>query len=228
MASVTPVILILGAGANIGQHLARAFAAQGYKVAVTARRVKESDSTADQLNITGDLSDPHSVVDAFSKVKSSLGIPSVVVYNAAAVTPNPPNNPLAIPTVDFSRDLTINTTSVFVAAQQAAEGFAQLPDSASRTFIYTGNACNTIVIPSLMDLSVGKSATAQIIQTAAGAYKDRGFKFYYGDERKADGSPAYGAIDGEAHAKLYLELAEGKTQGPWQQTFVKGVGYKKF
>ena len=53
-------------------------------------------------------------------------------------------------------------------------------------------------------------------------------RFYYGDERQADGSPAYSAIDGEAHAKLYVELAEGKTQGPWQQTFVKGKGYVKF
>ena len=38
----------------------------------------------------------------------------------------------------------------------------------------------------------------------------------------------YRDIDGEAHGKFYLELAEGKVQGPWQQTFVKGVGYKKF
>ena len=55
-----------------------------------------------------------------------------------------------------------------------------------------------------------------------------GYRFYYGDERKADGGPASMDIDGEAHAKLYLELAEGKEQGPWQQTFVKGVGYKYF
>ena len=55
-----------------------------------------------------------------------------------------------------------------------------------------------------------------------------GCRFYYGDERKADGGPASMDIDGEAHAKLYLELAEGKEQGPWQQTFVKGVGYKHF
>ncbi len=52
-------------------------------------------------------------------------------------------------------------------------------------------------------------------------------RFYYGDERKADGSAAMG-VDGEAHGKLYVALAEGKEQGPWQQTFVKGVGYKKF
>jgi hypothetical protein len=37
-----------------------------------------------------------------------------------------------------------------------------------------------------------------------------------------------GAISGDAHAKLYLEFAEGKSQGPWLQTFVKDVGYKHF
>ena len=53
-------------------------------------------------------------------------------------------------------------------------------------------------------------------------------RFYYADERKPDGSAAKSEIDGEAHAKHYIELAETKEQGPWQQTFVKGVGYKKF
>ena len=52
-------------------------------------------------------------------------------------------------------------------------------------------------------------------------------RFYYGDERKADGSAKF-RVDGEAHAKLYWELAEAKTQGPWLQTFVKDVGYKNF
>lgn len=53
-------------------------------------------------------------------------------------------------------------------------------------------------------------------------------RFYYADERNADGSPAFSAIDGPAHAKFYLDLAEETSQGPWQQTFVKGVGYQKF
>jgi hypothetical protein len=35
-------------------------------------------------------------------------------------------------------------------------------------------------------------------------------------------------VDGQAHADLYLKLAEGKTQGPWLQTFVKGSGYVDF
>lgn len=47
------------------------------------------------------------------------------------------------------------------------------------------------------------------------------------DERKADGSAKY-RVDGEAHGKIFLELAEGKGQGPWLQTFVKDVGYQSF
>lgn len=81
MPRTSPVILILGAGPNIGQHVARAFAAKGYKVALAARRLKEADSTTDQVNIPSDFSDPNAVVDAFAKVKEVLDVPSVVVYN---------------------------------------------------------------------------------------------------------------------------------------------------
>ncbi|KAK7420397.1 hypothetical protein QQX98_002820 [Neonectria punicea] len=234
MSSAAPIVLILGAGSNIGQSVARAFAAKGYKTALVARRLKEADSTADQLNIPADLSDPDAVVGAFSKVKAVLGDhPSVVVHNgvhtASSGAPNNPNDPLSIAVADFAKDLSVNVTSTFVAAQQAVLGFAKLPSSASRTFIYTGNILNTdVIIPALLDGGIGKSASAHLIHSAAAAYKDRGYKFYYADERKADGAPAYSAISGEAAAQMYVSLAEGESQGPWQQTFVKGEGYKKF
>jgi hypothetical protein len=53
-------------------------------------------------------------------------------------------------------------------------------------------------------------------------------RFYYVDERKADGSPPYSGISGEAHGTYFVELSEGKEQGPWHQTFVKGQGYTRF
>ena len=77
----SPVILILGAGSNVGQHVARAFSAKGYRVALAARRANEADNTADLVNIPSDLSDPNSVISAFSKVKTLLGVPRVVIYN---------------------------------------------------------------------------------------------------------------------------------------------------
>lgn len=126
MASISPVVFILGAGGNIGHHVARAFAARGYKVALAARSLKEEESTPDRLNIQSDLN--------------------------------------------------VNTVSAFVAAQQALQSFEKLPSSAAQTFIYTGNILNTVTMPPLLDLGVGKSATAHIIESAAAVYGDRGFK----------------------------------------------------
>lgn len=99
-----------------------------------------------------------------------------IVFLAGAVTMNDAKDPLSLPLADFTRDFTINTTSAFVAAQQAVLSFKELPDSAARTFIYTGNITNEIPLAPLLDLGVGKSATAHIIQSAAAAYKDKGYK----------------------------------------------------
>jgi hypothetical protein len=96
---------------------------------------------------------------------------------AGAVTANDAQNPLSLKVEDFERDFKINTTSAFVAAQQAVAAFEKLPESASRTFIYTGNATNVITIAPLLDLGVGKSASAHIIQSASKAYKDKGYKY---------------------------------------------------
>ncbi|KAK9786228.1 putative Short chain type dehydrogenase [Seiridium cardinale] len=227
MPSTSPVVLILGAGPNIGQAVARTFASKGYKVAIAARSLNEADSTDKQLNITSDFANSDDVISTFERVQKVFGIPSVVVYNVSASTLTPPQDPFALPLAALNRDVAINVTSAFVAAQQAASGFAQLPASASRTFIYTGNILNTAILPAFIDQGIGKSAGAHMIWAASAAYQDRGFKFYYGDERKADGSAKY-RVDGAAHADLYWKLAEEKKQGPWLQTFVKGMGYKNF
>ena len=229
MAAKSPVVLILGAGPNIGQAVARTFASKGYKVGLAARSVKEVDSTDDQLNIPSDFSKTDDVVNAFTKVSKVFGIPSVVICNVSASTFSPADDPFALSFADFGRDANINIHSAFVAAQQAVSGFAQLPEasSAARTFIYTGNVLNVAILPRFISQGVGKSGAAHMIWAASAAYKDRGYKFYYADERKADGSPKY-RVDGDAHANLYWELAHAKTQGPWMQTFVQGVGYKKF
>lgn len=86
MATTSKVVLILGAGANVGQHVARQFASQGYKVASISRSAKSSDNTSETVHIAADLSDPESIAGVFSQVKASLGIPSVVVYNGKLLT----------------------------------------------------------------------------------------------------------------------------------------------
>jgi NAD(P)-dependent dehydrogenase (short-subunit alcohol dehydrogenase family) len=81
MSSTSPVVLILGSGSNVGNHVAQTFAEKGYKVALASRSLKEEDSRPDRVHISSDFSDPQSVIKTFSKVRESLGVPSVVVYN---------------------------------------------------------------------------------------------------------------------------------------------------
>jgi NAD(P)-dependent dehydrogenase (short-subunit alcohol dehydrogenase family) len=81
MSKASPIVLILGAGSNVGQHVAQAFRNKGYRTALAARSVKESDNTDEQVYLPSDFSDPNSIVKAFTKLKSSLGVPSVVIYN---------------------------------------------------------------------------------------------------------------------------------------------------
>lgn len=85
MSIPSPIILVLGAGPNIGQSVARAFAAKGYRTALVSRKATEANNTANEIHIQADFTDPSSVVNVFSKVKSLLGMPpSVVVYNGTS------------------------------------------------------------------------------------------------------------------------------------------------
>ncbi|MCJ1311792.1 hypothetical protein MMC25_005465 [Agyrium rufum] len=193
---------------------------------LNSARFLESFKVEGLANIKSDFANSDDVVNAFKRVNDVFGIPSVVVYNVSASTLAPPQDPFGLPLDAFNRDVPINVTIAFFAAQQDAFGFAQLSASPSRTFIYTGNILNVTIIPSFLARGVGKSAGAHMIWAASAAYKDRGFKFYYGNERKVDGTAKY-RVDGGTYTKLYWELAEEKTQGPWMQTFVKGAGYTK-
>lgn len=87
MAATSPVALILGAGPNVGQAVAKLFASKGYKVALAARSLKEADSTDNQLNIPSDFTKTDDVVNAFTQAKKVFGIPSVVVYNGKSLSP---------------------------------------------------------------------------------------------------------------------------------------------
>lgn len=53
-------------------------------------------------------------------------------------------------------------------------------------------------------------------------------RFFYVDERKADGSAKGPAIDGPAHGEFVASLVGNTSSYPWHATFVAGEGYVKF
>jgi len=222
------IVLILGAGANIGKSLVQKFSSKGFKVAIASRTLNAEVSKLADTIVKADFSNPSSIKSIFEKVKSEIGTPNVVIYNAAAVT-FAPKNQLAGDLATFEKNLAINTTSAFAAAQEAVAGFDTLSASTLKSFIYTGNGLNVVTpMPALLDLGVGKAATAHLIHAASLSYKDAGYRFYYTDERKPNGDVVGNAISGEAAGEFYYELSQKAEQGPWDATFVAGKGYVDF
>jgi NAD(P)-dependent dehydrogenase (short-subunit alcohol dehydrogenase family) len=83
----SPVILILGAGANTGARLAQTFSKNGFKVALATRTINAHHEKSRDLVIKADFSDPSSIKAVFEEVNAKLGIPNVVVYNGVYFTP---------------------------------------------------------------------------------------------------------------------------------------------
>ena len=68
-----------------------------------------------------------------------------------------------------------------------------------------------------------------MLETAAAAYKDDGYHFYFADERMPSGGSTMNRIDGPAHGEEFWALANRKDQDVVNYTFVKGgKGYVKF
>ena len=201
---MSKVLLLLGAGANIGLSTIRSFSSTGWKIAAVSRTTKPTIAELAHLTLIADLADPSSIADIFAKVTSELGPPSAVVYNAAGSTRAPEENPLALSPADFDKDTSINVNSLYAAAHEAVKVFAH-PDAPKgpKTFVYTGNVLNHMFMTHRVSLGAGKSAGAHVIQVASAAYKDSGWRFYYVDERKSDGSPVVMDIGGDAKGQVF-------------------------
>ena len=55
--------------------------------------------------------------------------------------------------------------------------FKTLPDATPKAFIFTGNALNQIAIPGVMPFAFGKVAAAMLIEYAANAYGQKGYRY---------------------------------------------------
>ena len=84
------VAVITGASSGIGEATARALAAEGYTLALLARRADRIEALADELGdtavaITADVTDRDSLVAAANRVRSELGGADVLVNNAGVM-----------------------------------------------------------------------------------------------------------------------------------------------
>ncbi|RSH92526.1 hypothetical protein EHS25_008942 [Saitozyma podzolica] len=230
-----PVALIFGAGPKVGAAVVNAFTNEGYAVAIASRSANDAEHPDAQglLSVKADLAKTEDVKRAFERTKIKLGTPSVVIHNASTAQFLDAADPLG-PKFDVATfaasELGVNAVSVALAAQLAVQGFATLPASASKTFIYTGNGLSSYITtaPVITGANAGKSAAATLIANWAAAYKDKGYKFYYADERTDEGGLRWKGTTGPAAAKWYVELSKNPKQLEPIFTFTHDKGYVKF
>jgi NADP-dependent 3-hydroxy acid dehydrogenase YdfG len=88
------VAVITGASSGIGEATARALAADGYRVALLARRADRIQVLADELGddaiaIEADVTDRESIVAAAGRVQQALGGADILVNNAGVMLTAP-------------------------------------------------------------------------------------------------------------------------------------------
>jgi NAD(P)-dependent dehydrogenase (short-subunit alcohol dehydrogenase family) len=77
-----PVLLVIGAGGNVGLSVLKRFKEQGYKTAAVARTARDSVTSVADRFYTHDLtSPPEKIEEIFKQVQNDLGDPTVVVFN---------------------------------------------------------------------------------------------------------------------------------------------------
>jgi NADP-dependent 3-hydroxy acid dehydrogenase YdfG len=92
--SAGPVAVITGASSGIGAATARALAANGYRLALLARRVERLEQLAAELGqetlaIAADVTDRDAVVAAANRIDRDLGGADVLVNNAGVMLLGP-------------------------------------------------------------------------------------------------------------------------------------------
>ena len=178
--SANPVVLILGAGPRIGASVAERFSSNGYKVALASRSGSNSKTSKGFLSLRADFVTPDSMPALFDAVKTEfLHSPSVIIYNAGSLTvPSDKDSIFSVSVESVLSDLKVNTISAYAAAQQAVIGWKTLAEEVKKTFIYTGNISNVSIVPMpmMLDVGMGKSASAFWIGLADTTYAANGFR----------------------------------------------------
>ena len=123
--SKSPICALVGVGPGIGMSLTRKFGSAGCDLALVARRAEALAENVVELNNDGiasqvfpaDVTDQDSLNLAFSAISETMGMPTILLYNAVVVTRLPPSE-LTIDTL--KRDFATNVAGALAAVQCVA------------------------------------------------------------------------------------------------------------
>ena len=163
-----PVAVVVGVGPGLGAALARRFA-DGYKVAVLARResylnglVKEIEEGGGQaLAVPTDISQEGQIRVAFERIRRELGVPDVLLFNAAM---RPVGRLMDTKPSTFENTWRVSVMSAFLCAQHV------VPDMLAKgkgVILFTGATAGVKPFPSSAAFGPAKFALRGLAQVLA-------------------------------------------------------------
>ncbi|WP_433211011.1 SDR family NAD(P)-dependent oxidoreductase [Microtetraspora malaysiensis] len=158
-----PGAVVIGAGPGIGRSVARRFARQGLPIALIARTAGTLADTAEAVSafgvpvvsLTADSADETALRAALDAASDELGLPDVVVYNAAIIQPDTPGQLPARAQLDA---WAVNVVGALTAAAHIAPAMAR---RGSGSFIITGGMPEPK--SQYVSLSLGKAGVRTLV-----------------------------------------------------------------
>jgi NAD(P)-dependent dehydrogenase (short-subunit alcohol dehydrogenase family) len=200
-----PLAIVAGVGPGMGLALCRRFAAEGYRIAMIARRAEAlAGYAADLPDATGhpaDLADPADTARAMREMRAAHGPAALMVYNASVWTGT---RAMDFDPVAFHRDLHLDVTGALVVAQGV---YPDMKAAGRGVMLFTGGglALHPERGAPAPSLATGKAALRAFVFALAADLKRDGIRV---GTVTVDGTIAAGtAFDPERIAGHFVRLA---------------------
>lgn len=159
------IAVITGAAGGIGQSLARAFAAEGARVALLDQRTDGLDDLATELGggafaLACDMSDAGDIARAATRLEA-MGGADILINNAAILRPGPLDS---VSAADWSAMLQINLTGYLLAAQAFGRAMLARGEGA---LLHVASIAGTEPQPASGAYSTSKAATLMLSRQLA-------------------------------------------------------------
>jgi len=174
------IALITGGGTGLGKSMALMLGTLGASVAILGRRLQVLEETAKELQAqtgnkvlaySADVRDPNAIKAAIDQVEKELGLPTIIVNNAAGnfISPTERLSPNAFKTIidivlNGTANVTLDIGKRLIAAQKGASFL-----SITTTYTYRGSA---FVVPS----AAAKSGVENMVRSLASEWGRHGIR----------------------------------------------------
>jgi NAD(P)-dependent dehydrogenase (short-subunit alcohol dehydrogenase family) len=167
------ICVVVGVGAGLGLAIAQRFGKEGYQIGMIARRLEAlqahektlADNNIKAIGFSADVADADSLTQAFSQIHDRLGMPSVLIYNAAVIREY---DPLIIPAETVVQEFKVIVVGALTSIQQVVPGMKSVGHG---TILLTGGglAFDEFSPPQYLPLAIGKVSIRKLCFTMANA-----------------------------------------------------------